>query len=520
MTQSLLLEGKIENQEVNNLLIQVHKSKFRDYISKGLICSDKFLGEEIESDTQSKFKDFLLLSTGYLDELDEEQLLLEIILTNDEKENLKKVNSNVYLLDRPLPITRVKTIYASNKKIASEDMQKSLKNYNMGYISEKLFESFPKGKKKFIQYFIENSNQYEVQEYSEKVLKYDKVMGLFASIKNTNLYYINENNFYQNYSDNYFSLFYDYNNKTIEVKKWIKDNFFTSDIEKKFIEKLHSTNYIDKEFLTEVIEIIKKDEIKNKLLMLRDDPLGKKRILDSFKNYKEPVYYYISLLFIYGKKGSNSKYAFKDNIIEEIPYEKAENALALFGLYYGYSSLPAYEEIDIKDKEFQKIMNGNEFNIKFKLDSKLDYSLVESLYQYVFNSKKEEIQIDYLDEIFKKKIKAKSVNIQINQDFKRWYKIENKNKILDIENIKIKKLNWEEFIDNKMNKYPDIISFPKYYLVNFIGQFYKKLLSNRKDDGSFVETYANKEEFIQKIKKEENKNIQNELFKVFEIDKK
>ncbi len=516
MRQRLLLE-EIENKEDNNLLIQVYKSKFRDYIGKGLICSDNFLGEEIESDTQSKFKDFLLLSTGYFDELNEEQLLLEIILTNDEKEKLTEIDSNIYLLDKPLPITRVKTIYVSNKKIDSVDIQKSLKNYNTGYISEKLFETFPKGRKKFIQYFIETSDKHEFQDYREKVLKYDKLIGLFASIKNTNLYYINEHNIYQNYSDNYFSIFYNYNEKTIKVSKWIEDKFYSSDIDKLFIKRLNSTNYIDKKFLTEIIEIVNEDEIKNKLETLRDDPLEKKEILNFFKNYREHIYYYISLLFIYGKKGSNSKYAFKDNIIEEIPYEMAENTLAIFGLYYGYSSFPAYEEIDIADKEFKNIAKGNEFNIKFKLDSKLDYILVESIYQYVFNDKKEEININYLDEVLKK-IKWKSIKLPINQYFERWYSIEKK-KILDIESIKIKKLNWEKFFQTKIDKYPETIQFGKDYLLSFIDKYYQKLILYSKD-GKPVKPYAKKEDFIQKIKIEENKNRQNELFKVFEIDRK
>jgi len=518
MTQTLPFQEKMENQEVNNLLIQVHKSKFRDYISKGLICPDKFLGEEIEEDTQSKFKDFLLLSTGYIDKLDNEQLLLEIILTDDEKNKLNKINSNIYLLDKPLPITRVKIIYVSNKKIDSEDIQKSLKNYNIGYISEKLFETFPKGKKKFIQYFIETSNEYKFQDYREKGLKYDKLMGLFASIKNTNLYYINENNIYKNYSDNYFSVFYNYDKKTIEISKWINANkFYSLDRDKFFIDRLNSTNYIDKEFLTKIIEKIEENEIKNKLETLRDDPLEKKAILDFFKNCKEPIYYYISLLFIYGKKGSNSKYAFKDNIIEEIPYEKAENALALFGLYYGYSTLPAYEEINIEDKEFQRIIKDNEFNIKFKLNSKLDYSLIESIYQYVFNDKKEEIMIDYLDEVLKN-IKVKPIKLPINQNFKRWYDVEKK-KILDIENIKIKKLNWEEFFQTKIDKYSESIQFGKDYLLSFIDKNYQELILYSKN-GKPVKPYAKKKDFIQKIKIEENKNRRNELFKIFEIDKK
>jgi len=507
-----------EKENINNLLIQVHKSKFRDYISKGLICPDKFLGEEIEEDTQSKFKDFLLLSTGYIDKLDDKQLLLEIILTGSEKNVLKKIKNGIYLLDRPLPITRVKTIYVLNKKIDSEDIQESLKNYNTGYISEKLFETFPKGKKELIQYSIKTSDEYKSQDYREKVLKYDKLMGLFASIKNTNLYYINEKNIYQNYSDNYFSIFYNYDGKMIKVSQWIEDNFYSSNIDKSFIKRLNSTNYIDKEFLTEVIEIIQEDEIKNKLETLRDDPLEKKEILNFFKEYKESIYYYISLLFIYGKKGSNSKYAFKDNIIEEIPYEKAENVLALFGLYYGYSTLPAYEEINIDDNEFQKISKGNEFDIKFKLDSKLDYILIESIYQYALNGKKERITVEYLDAVLKK-IKVKPIKLSTSQDFKRWYKIENKNKILDIENIKIKKLNWEEFLQTKIDKYSETVQFGRDYLLSFIDKNYQELILYSKD-GKPVKPYAKKEDFIQKIKIEENKNRQNELFKVFEIDKK
>jgi len=513
MTQSILQLEEKEN--INNLLIQVHKSKFRDYISKGLICPDKFFGEEIEEDTQSKFKDFLLLSTGYIDTLDDEQLLLEIILTDSEKNELKEIKNSIYLLDRPLPITRVKTIYVSNKRIDSKDIQESLKNYNTGYISEKLFETFPKGKKKFIQYSFETINQYEIKDYSKEVLKYDKLIGLFASLKNINLYYTNENNIYQSYSDNYFSLFYNYDEKTIKVSKWIDDNFFNSKIDKLFIQRLNSIDYIDKEFLTEIIQKIEEIEIKKKFEILRDDPLAKKEVLEFFKNDKKSIYYYITLLFIYGKKGSNSKYAFKDNIISEIPYEKAENALALFGLYYGYSSLPAYEKIEVKDKEFQTIAKGNEFNIKFKLDSQLDYYLIESIYQYVFNDKKEAIQVDYLDDLFGKKIKANTIKLPTNLNFKRFYDIE-KNKILDIETIKIKKLDWKELILKKLDSKNKRID-AKDKVFNYVYEYYNELIEY--DISSMKKTIKlsfDKEKFLELVINENDIKKQNKLLKLLD----
>jgi hypothetical protein len=448
-------------------------------------------------------------------------------LTDDEKECLKKINNEVYSLDKPLPITRIKNIYVLNRKVDSKNIQKSLKDYNMGYISEKLFESFPKGNKKFIQYSLGAHGEYEVLDHSKSVLEYDKMMGFFASIKNTNFYYTNKNNIYQNYSDHYFNFYVPdavgaTDKKIINTTQWIKENFFyRSDIGKKLILQLNSTDYIDEEFLTIIIDMIgnSNSEVKNKLEILRDDPLEKKEILYFFKEYQEPIYYYISLLFIYGKKGSHDKYAFKENILQEVPYDKAENTLALFGLYYGYTSLPASEKIDIEDKEFKKIVKDDKFNIKFKLDSQLDYLLVESIYQYTFNNKKENIEVDYLKEIFDKKIKKKPVKLPISQEFKRWYKIEIKNKVLDIEEIKIRKLDWEEFIKDKINKYSDTIQFGKDYLLSFIDKNYQELIRYSKD-GKPVKPYAEKEDFIQRIKEEKNKNKQNEIFKVFDIDKK
>ena len=66
-------------------LLQIHRIKLQDYIQCGLIVADKYLGDEIEKDIQSINPDYLVLSNGYIDDLDEYQILLELILTADEK---------------------------------------------------------------------------------------------------------------------------------------------------------------------------------------------------------------------------------------------------------------------------------------------------------------------------------------------------------------------------------------------------------------------------------------------------
>lgn len=504
------MDTEIKNK-IEKFFIQIDKSKLGDYISKGLICPDKFLGNEIVKDTQSNNNNFLILSDGYFDKLDDRQLLLEIILTNKEK---KPLENGIFFLDKALAITRIKTIYCHSQKKDSKEIITSLLSYQSGYISEKLFKTFPKGKNKLKQYSLSKIDNIEYKEYKEEFLKYDKVMGMFSFIKNTNLYYVNDTGFYSNYSDKYFE-FYDFETNTINIKKWIGENFYITEIGKKFINRLHSEKYIDENFIQEIIEIIDDSTMKNTFIELLSDPLAKKRILKSLED--ESIYYFICLLYIYGKKGSNAKDILKDNILEEIPFEKAENALALLGLYYGYSSLRAYEEIRIEDENYRNIQKDHNFNIKFKLDSQLDYKIVESIYQYAFNNQDEKItnSFSYLDKI---NIKHKIIKLSTNNEFKRWYKVE-KNRKNDIYNIKIKKQTWEEFINTKMEKYDIEINFGKYYLTSFIDKYYSTLLLYSKN-GKPVKPYCEKNSFIERIKEEENKSKQNEIFNVFELDKK
>ena len=54
------------------------------------------------------------------------------------------------------------------------------------------------------------------------------------------------------------------------------------------------------------------------------------------------------------------------------------------GLYFGYFSLPPQESIINIDPAYEKIIE-NPVHIKFKLDIRLDYLTIESIYQFVFH---------------------------------------------------------------------------------------------------------------------------------------
>ena len=125
-------------------------------------------------------------------------------------------------------------------------------------------------------------------------------------------------------------------------------------------------------------------------LLKRDfaiDSLKKQERFELLKNNLKLVHYYYALYMAeYGDKNTNDKENIKNNISYELPEQYAEITLALMGLYFGYFSLPPQESIINIDPAYEKIIE-NPVHIKFKLDSRLDFLTIESIYQFVFHEK-------------------------------------------------------------------------------------------------------------------------------------
>ena len=159
--------------------------------------------------------------------------------------------------------------------------------------------------------------------------------------------------------------------------------------------------------------------------------------------------------------------------------------------------------------------------MKFKLNSKLDYRIVEAIYQYSFNNEnttnKYKLDFDYLDEV---KIKAENIKFPNNKNFKRWYKIEKKEKIVDIISFKIRKQTWLDFIKNIMSQYNERIE--EDYLVMFLKKKLPKSFRHYGDKiGNQTDAYFSKEEIIDKLSEiDSNSKKIDDLFKIFELDNK
>jgi hypothetical protein len=453
-----------ERKILDRYLLQIHRIKLQDYIQRALIAPDSYFDDEIEKDIQSKNPNFLAVSDGYLKELDEHQILVEIILTDEEIAKLHQVGEVSYF-DFPLPITRIKKIYVQDKDV-KQHILVNVQNNEKGFLSESLMDVYLKKNKRVLQAREYTSLDFEdiPNDYQAQVTQYDKRMGMFAFMKNTNLYYYQTTDNISNYSDSYFGALSSYTNLSLfDTKGFVQlgevfkkfDNFKTL---------LYSTQQINEPFLETIAEKIEDIETKEIFSGLLKEN-GVRKTLPQLLE-KDLGLYLIGLVYYFRKKDANKKDNFKIEIEKLIPAEVAEVSLAVLGMYLGYTHIRPIETVEIKDTYFREIF-GSEFNMKFRLNSKLDYVTIESIYNYCFNDKQKTIEFPYL--IYPKSPLGFTLP---NDDFCCKYEVMNNQTVLDAPYLKIKKLSDSEISQKRLDGYPDEIELGKHYIFSYFAKYF------------------------------------------------
>ena len=395
-------------------LLQIHRIKLQDYIQSALIAPDKYLGDEIEKDIQSKNPDYLVLSDGYIDTLDEYQILLELILTDTEQKRLQKVD-DIYYMDFPLPITRIKKVYVKDNDIKNHIMV-NIHTSEKGFLPDRLFYVFLNDDENIFtkkNYLILKS-KIKKNDYITPITLFDKRLGMYCFMKNTNIYYTNDTGLISNYSDSFLSTFKECLDDKLDLSKlslFLNENH-------KFRTLLYSNEQINKEFIEEIYNEIKDLEVKeifSKIL----EPNNILKTLPLLLEKEAYIHYFICLVYYFRQKDSNKKDNFKVEIKNLIPENIAEIALSILGIYFGYKILRANEKIELSDKVYKQIF-GNIFNIKFKLDTKFDYIVLETLYLRSFY-KKLGRDFEYLE--YPQNVKN-DIDFTNEEDFKQNYKYE------------------------------------------------------------------------------------------------
>ena len=499
--------NKAIQQPTDKLLLQINRIKLSDYVACGLIAPDKYLSDEIEYDLQSKNPNLLIFSSGYIDALDEHQILIEIIFTEPEKERLQHVG-DIYYYDMPLPLTRIKKIYVQDNKI-KKHILKNLETGDTGFLPENLFDNYKKKDFNLLQYSPFEWEQ--TNDYSEKMRRYNGRMGMFSFMKNVGVYYSNNTGVISNYTEGYFLALSALLNEPTEEKPLKFLNLLRE--YKDFKDFLYSDQEMEKSFIQNVIDTTENEDIKEifEQLLLANKTV---KTLEALAEKKAWYHYCVALVYHFRHKTSNRKDNFKVDVASLIPEEVAETAFTILGIYLGYSNLRASEKFELEEQYFKKIF-GSRFSIKNELTSKLDYILMESVYQTSFYDYS---KID-LPSYLKYPTTAKKLALPKHSKFKIWYKAEQK-EYFGTSCIKITKREEKEIIFEGLEKYADEIVFGKDYLASFIDKRFTHLINYSKE-GKPCKPFCKKSAFLEAIKQLENsKSLIPDLLKVFEIDKK
>lgn len=495
------------NCDLNRYLLQVNRIKLQDYVQHALIAPDSYFDDEIEKDIQSKNPSFLVLSDGYIKELDEYQILLELILTDSEKEKLHIVGEVRYL-DFPLPITRIKKVYAQDEDV-KQYIHINIQNNEKGFFPKELMDVYlKKGMPVFESREYSQIDEETVpHDYQDKVTKYDKRMGMFAFMKNTNLYYYELTCCISNYSDNYFSALSSYLvQKLVDTVGFLqlKDVF---DKYGDFKTLLNSNHQINEASIEKIAEKIDDPETKEIFLGLLKENATRKTLPLLLE--KDLGLYLVGLVYYFRKKDANKKDSFKIDIASLIPYEVAEVSLAVLGIYLGYTNLRPSEMIAIKDETFKKIF-GTGFNMKFQLENKLDYITIESIYNYCFNEEKG-FEFQYLN--YPKG--SKKYKLPSDKEFKRMYEVVHEKTFFNSLYLKLKKLSFGEISQKRLQQYPDEIKLGEHHILSYVVKYFPDKLHNTNE---LSQVYCTKTELMKILTDELSAEQYRELACLFEAD--
>lgn len=360
----------------NSFYIPINSGSLAHYFSKAIILPAKYFTNKPD-DIQNRFADSLLLSESKW--VRNSDCSIEVVLTDTEIKDLSKVSEHFFLYNTPIPISRVKSVCFLDAK----QKETTIWNINNGaaFIPESIV-SVEKSRDVEVLFDseINAGNEYKsTSELSDKIKRFDIILGGFAFMR------LGGKSF-MNYSENYFSTL-SYFNKLIEEQtlnaakeKGFKfSNKYTGLFSKHESEWSKWLQYIYQNLDSQEIEALADKEgvkVEKKLGLLKIDSINPSSHL-----------YELAILATYGDRKNKSA----DNLVTDLTNgtvfpEKAEDVSILFGLNNGYSKLRNKYKGPVKDS-----------NVKFTLESKLDYYIIESIYQFVFNSSKASYSFDYID---------------------------------------------------------------------------------------------------------------------------
>lgn len=346
--------------------LPINSANISQYFSRGIIISSIYIDGWI-SDIQSKFANSILLCSKEL--TNETDCSLSIVLSGDEPNNIEAISENFFLFNKPLPISRIKSLNFRDE----QQSKTTIYNIEKGdAFVPKLVSIVNEPEIVDVSELSSSNDTVHPEDWSEKIELYNRVLGGFSLMQIAD--FPNKA-----YPKNYFNSLSIINQ---EVKKQINDFSFDEDYSPYLnISSKKSSIYskISSDFVAKYAKEKEGFELPIKRGLIKIDEIDKN------KNS-----YLLAILATYGedsgklKKNSDFISSIINNSFNSINKEKV---CLLVGINQGYSSF-----------KNQYHIQGTTVNTKFKLDSEVDYSIIESVYQYVFNHRSDNTTFPYINE--------------------------------------------------------------------------------------------------------------------------
>lgn len=350
--------------------LPINSTSLAHYFGCACIKPGKYFDNKPE-DLQDNFIEFLLITTHFGTQ--KTDCCLELVITKQETEDLIDIKNGWFLFEKPLPVTRIKKIYFTNK----ERKEQTITNINMStaFVPNDLIEVVKDFDNSKIDN-IEKPKDIYITSYADKLKTFDSFLGGLALMRLAGEEYMN-------YSENYFATLSFFNENIQKDLEYSKIN-----IDTRYQGAFTGKNGFDK-IIPYLNKTIDENDV-NSIALEEKQTIQKDKIsriidLSSLDKWT----YTIAVLNTYGSGNESKKKKIDELILSNfksgIKAGKSEGIALCYGINRGYSVFSNKYNIGRTEK-----------TVKFQLNSQLDFYTIESIYQYVFNQTKSN-NFPYLD---------------------------------------------------------------------------------------------------------------------------
>jgi hypothetical protein len=364
----------------NNYYLHINSSSLAHYFVDGCIKPSSLIRNRIR-DFQDNCSDKIILSTKKWNK--DSDCSVEVILKSEECKELEELGKDYYLYNSALPISRVKTVLFLDKETAKDVAWKI--NSTAAFIPERIIKTENRLSIDTIKDFTEvkNVKNNSIEVLKKRLKRYDKLMGGIAFMR-ASLVCIEDEKI--NFSVNYFDTI-SYFNKSIKKEVENSNVKINKTFHNIFSLIAPVTRFLNQKLDKSIVEKMAKEEKLN-----LESNFG---ILNLENLPYNSLTYKLALLNTYGREESKSVDELIQDLLPKLKPSEAEEIALTFGLYYGYNSI----------RNYYKFINKKVVT-KFELKSNIDYYIIESLFQYTFNSKQVNDSFDWLGSVIPKGVKT------------------------------------------------------------------------------------------------------------------